>query len=170
MSAARLRDYALSGGHLVWISGANIDPAEYNALHAQLVDLGKQLMQAMPKFVEQRYDFVMRKQCGLVTDWGREIAGEVGNRMLDRGPAIDAAAVYRIIHPCAATLALARIQVKIKLADAQSLQVGDFEKSHCWMPCGGAGFRYGNAIQRLNHAKHAGQCGLLGKILLHFDI
>ncbi len=35
-SAARLRDYALNGGHLVWISGTNVDPAEYNALHAQL--------------------------------------------------------------------------------------------------------------------------------------
>jgi hypothetical protein len=36
VTAARLHDYVVAGGHLVWISGNNVDPTEYNSLQAQL--------------------------------------------------------------------------------------------------------------------------------------
>ncbi len=90
-----------------------------NAGYANLVNPGQHVMQAVAELVEQGDHFVMRKQSRFddAVDYrrGGEITGQVSNRGLYF--AAEAAPGACIVHPCAATLAVAGIQVQIELAD-----------------------------------------------------
>jgi len=98
-----------------------------------LIDLRQHVMQAVAGFMEQRDYFVVRKQGRLAYAIDRcrfgEIADQIGNRCLyavaGQTPGTG------IIHPGAAALAAARVQVEIELThqlavafDAEKLDVG----------------------------------------------
>ena len=73
---------------------------------------------------------------GLLAHGRGEVAVEVGHRRL-HAPA-DAPAVDRVVHPGAAALGLARIQVEVELADALARRVGDLVEAHRRVPDLGA--------------------------------
>ena len=91
------------------------------------VDPGQQLVQAVAELVEDRDDLVVRERRRLAADRRRQVAREVGDRMLHRAPR--AAAVDRVVHPRAALLAFARVEVEVELADERAVAVADRRRS-----------------------------------------
>ena len=81
-----------------------------------------------------------------------------------------AAARDRIIHPCPAALAVARIKIEIELADQAGRALLDIEETHVVMPDRRTAWRDLQAIQRLYQLEQAGQHRILREILFHFLI
>ena len=93
------------------------------------------------------------------------MAGQVGRRGLD--PVAGSAAVARIVHPRAAALAGARIQVEVELADQAAIAFDPVEL-HVRVP---DRRRVGLDLHRkqaLHHAEQAVDHFRLGEVLLHF--
>ena len=86
-----------------------------DAGNAQFLAARQQVVQAVAGFVEQRDHFVVGEGGGLVADRAGEIAVEVGDRLLD---AADGAATGAgLVHPGAAALGFAGVEVEVELAD-----------------------------------------------------
>ena len=130
------------------------------------VDARQQLVQAMAELVEQRDDVVVREQRRLAADRRGEVAREVRDRMLHA--LVDAPAVDRVVHPRAALLAFARIEVEIELADDRARARRGCGRS---APSDATSARVGgldlHAVDRLDHAEQPGEHALLGEVLLH---
>ena len=114
----------------------------------------QQLVQAVAEFVEDRDHLVVRERRRLAVDRRGQVAGEVGDRMLDvraRAPAVD-----RVVHPRAALLAFARVQVEIELADQRAVAIDDVEEAHA-SDATSAALRLADrdAVDRLDHAEEA---------------
>ena len=91
-----------------------------DACHTQIIDLRQHVVQAMAEFMEQCDDVVVGKQCWppfaiCPADTASEIAGEVGHWCL-YGSCLTAPC-DGVVHPGAATLGVARVQVEVELAD-----------------------------------------------------
>ena len=99
-----------------------------DARDARDLDPGQQLVQPVAELVEDRDHLVVRERRGLAVDRRRQVAGEVGDRMLD--VRAGAAAVDRVVHPRAALLVLARVHVEVELPEQRAVAVGDVEKAH----------------------------------------
>ena len=127
---------------------------------------GEELVQPVAELVEDRDHFVVRERRGLAADRRRQIARQVRDRMLHRGART--AAVDRVVHPRAALLALARVEVEVELADELAVAVVDVEEAHGGMPCCRARFLDPHAVDRLHQAEEAGQHLVFGKVLPHF--
>src|SRR5579864_6082192 len=135
-----------------------LDCVAFDALqsgYARDVDAGEQLMQAVPEFVEKRRHFTMREIRGPAVDGPGEIAGEPGDGVLQ--PILHAPPIDCIVHPGAALLALARIQIEVELADERTLRIADLEEAHARMPGRCAGRAYGDAVDRLDDSEQAGE-------------
>src|SRR5471032_3020170 len=141
-----------------------------NAGHADLVDLRQHVVQAVAEFVEQRDDFIVREQRRLdhAVDRGRfgEIAGQKGHRRLQRARGFDAPAA-RVVHPRAAALAGARVQVEVELADQLAVAF-DAEEAHVLVPGRRRVRRDGHREQALHQAEQAVDDFVFGEVLLHF--
>src|SRR5664279_1985028 len=96
----------------------------------------QQMMQTVSGFVEKRDYVVVREGCRFVTDRAREIAVEVSDRFLNTTRR--AFAGNRLIHPGAAALGFARIEVEIKLANQLAMFFSvlrfDTEEANILMP------------------------------------
>ena len=97
----------------------------------------EQLVQPVAELVEERRDFGVRERRRPAGDGRGEVAGEVGDRVLDARAG--AAAVDGVVHPRAALLARARVVVEVELADQGARRVGDLEEAHV----AGARLRHG---------------------------
>ena len=78
------------------------------------------------------------------------------------------ATVDRVVHPRAALLAFARMQVEVELADQRAVAVADVEEAHVRMPGHRRRLADGDAEDRLDQLEQAGEHALLGEVLLHF--
>ncbi|KAG0946966.1 hypothetical protein G6F31_014260 [Rhizopus arrhizus] len=137
-----------------------------DAGHAQFTDAGQQLVQSVAHLMEQRGHFVVAEGGRLAVGTTAEVAYQIDQRRLHA--AIGAlAAVAAIIHPRTATLALARIQVQVELADQRALRIDQAEEAHILMPHRRAVFLHAQAIQLLDHREQAAQYLRFGEVLLH---
>jgi hypothetical protein len=84
------------------------------------------------ELVEDRDHFLVRERRRLAAHRRGQVAGEIGDRMLH--VAVHAAAVDRVVHPRAALLVLARVEVEVELADERAAAVVDGEEAHVGMP------------------------------------
>ena len=129
-----------------------------NARHAGDVDFGQQLVQPVAELVEQRHHLVVGERRGLargaLADRRREIAREIGDRMLHAGT--DAAAVDGVVHPRAALLARPRIEVEIELADERAAARRVMSKKRT-VGCqvGALASRIVDAVERFGDAEEA---------------
>jgi len=73
------------------------------------------MVQTMAKFMEQRDNFVVRKQGRLVRQRLAEITGQVGDRLLQAAVRF-AHFINAIVHPRTTALMLARVEVQIETA------------------------------------------------------
>src|SRR5678816_3487637 len=78
------------------------------------------------------------------------------------------AAVDRIVHPRAALLAFARVEVEVELADERLMRIEDLEEAHARMPRRRLTCPDLHAIDRLDDAEEPGQYAVLREILFHF--
>ena len=120
----------------------------------------------MAKLMEQGDDFVVRKQGRFITDRGREVTGQVGDRQLNAVGGF--AARNAFVHPGAATFAMARVQVDIEIGNWLALLVADLVKAGIFMPQRGISFAYLYAKNGFHHFKQASQHFVFGKVLFHF--
>ena len=109
-----------------------------DAGHAKFFDACQQVVQAVAGFVEEGGDIIVREGGRLAANWGREVAVEVGDGLLD---AFHAAGEYPasgdgIVHPGAAAFGIAGIEVEVELADQLTGWRFDAEKAHIVMPGG----------------------------------
>ncbi len=138
------------------------------ARHPELVHAREQLVQAVAELVEERDHLVVREERRPPPDGGGEVAGEEGHRRLHaRG---EAPAVARIVHPGAAALGLARIQVEVELAHQAPRRVLDREELHVRVPGLGRRRLHAHAVERLDHAEEAAEHGVLREIALHLVV
>ena len=146
-----------------------LDGVPFHALDAGnpgRFDLREQLMQSVAELVEDRDDLVVREGGGLGRRRRRQVAGQVGHRVLDREAGT--AAVDRVVHPGAALLALACVQVEVELADQRALNIGDVEETHGRMPYRRVAFGDPDTVDRLDDVKQPREHLVFGKILPHF--
>src|ERR1700736_6896148 len=78
-----------------------------------------------------------------------------------------AAAIDRVVHPCAAALGRPGIEVQIELAHHRAFAIENVEKPHARMPDRRARRAYRDAEDRFDHAKHAGEHAVLRKVGLY---
>ncbi|SUD58028.1 Uncharacterised protein [Ectopseudomonas oleovorans] len=82
-----------------------------------MLDAGQQVMQAMAEFVEQGGDLIVGQQRRLAADWRGEVAHQVGHRG-DQQLALGVAAlVARAVHPGAAALVGAGVEIEEEAPD-----------------------------------------------------
>lgn len=89
-------------------------------------------MQAVAHFMEQRGDFAMPERGRHIATATAEVAHQIHQRRLHAVGGV--AAVAAIVHPRAATLAFARVQVQIELADQLALRIFQAIEAHIRMP------------------------------------
>ena len=94
-----------------------------DAADAGFVDLGQQMMQAVPEFVEQRGDLVVRQQRRLAGQRRGEVADQIGHRQLQSRSGDAATAAF--VHPGAAAFGLSRVRVKVEQTEA--IAIGGLE-------------------------------------------
>ena len=119
-----------------------------DAAHAQFVHACEQVVQAVPHFVEQRDDFVVRQARFFTGHGWREIAHQIGRRRLHLACLVarqEKAAAAVIVHPCAAAFAFARIQIHIHRADGFAVFF-QLEIAHVFMPHGHFFLRKAHAV------------------------
>ena len=130
-----VRNYVPLPAEILHELAGKLDRVPFDALDARDagdLDAGQQLMQAVAELVEERDDFVVRERRRPAFDRRRQIAGEERDRMLEMRA--DATAVDRVVHPGAALLAGARVDVEIELSDQRAGGIGDVEEAHVGMP------------------------------------
>ena len=137
-----------------------------NARHARNVDLRQQMMEPVSEFVEERDDFAVRERRRLTTSRGRQIARHVRDRMLNRG--VEPPTVDRVIHPRAALLAGARVQIEIELADQSAIAAAHIEEAHAPVPNRRIRFLNRDTVNRFDHPKQSRQHLVFGEILPDF--
>ena len=135
---------------------------------AQVLDTCQKMMQAVTELVEQGDDFVMGKQRRLAWQRRSVVAVEIGHRRLD-AVALPAPC-DGVVHPGAAALAGAGIEVEVELADLLAAMVGNLEEFHVLMPHWRLGRADMQAIDGFHHLEHAGQHVGLGEILLYLMV
>ena len=96
------------------------------------IDFGQQMMQAVAEFVEQRGHVVVRQQRRLLRRRRREVAGQIGDRQMRRRAVAKARAAH--VHPGAAALAGARIQIDIGAGDDLAVGIEHVVEAHVRMP------------------------------------
>ncbi len=146
-----------------------LDGVPFHALDARnpgRLDPREQQVQAMPEFVEDRGHFLVGERRGLAVHGSREVARQVGDRMLDL--CTRAAAIDGFIHPRATLLALARVEVEVELADECAAASTISKKRTVGCQIGALAFADPHAINRLGDAEQARQHLILRKILAHF--
>ena len=94
--------------------GVPFDAAD--ARHIEFLDLGQEVVQAVPEFVKQGGNVVVRQQRGLVTDGVGEVADQVRHRRLQLAAVGAQPACAHVIHPGATAFASACCRVQIELA------------------------------------------------------
>ncbi len=137
-----------------------------DAGNAQLTHAGQQLMQAMAHFMEQRGDFVVPERRRLAVAALAEVAHQIDQRRLRAAGAV--ATVAAVIHPGAAALSFAGIQVEIELADQAARRIHQTVETHVRMPDRRAVRLHAQAVQRVDQVKQAGQHLRLGEVRFHF--
>ena len=105
----------------------------------------------------------------LAADRTREVAVEVGDRRLQAGGAVleYPPAGQRFVHPGAAALGLARVEVEVELANEGAVRGRDAEEAHVLVPHRCVVRFDAHAVERLDGAEQAGEDLGLGEILLH---
>ncbi len=86
----------------------------------------------MPEFVEQRHHVVVRQQAGPVAGGRHEVAHQESDRQ-DRLLA-EARPAHALVHPRAAALLLARVDVRVEMADRLARGVLDTEEADVRVP------------------------------------
>ena len=104
-----------------------VDAADRRQIH-----LGKHVMQAMAEFVEQGQYVVVRQQRRRLGGGRREIAGQEGDRQFQRRTVAETRAAD--VHPGAAALAGARIEIDIAARDDATVAIAHVEIAHVRMP------------------------------------
>src|SRR5207237_3270455 len=94
-----------------------------------------------------------------------KVAGEVSDRRLQF--AVLAPPCDRVVHPGAAALRIARIEVHVELPDERSRAVANLVEAHVLVPRRRLRRTDGDAVKRLGDAKESLYHHLLGEILLH---
>ena len=135
--------------------------------HAGDVDARQQLMQAVAELVEQRRHFAVREQRLAGRRRGPEkLHVRYATGCCSRSCAC--AAIDRVVHPRAALLAFARVEVEVELADERLMRVEDLEEAHARMPGRRLTGPDLHAVDRFDDAEQPGQYAVLREILLHF--
>ena len=136
-----------------------------DARHAEVFHFSQQMMQAVAELVEQRLHFIVREQRRFITHRGRKVAIQIGDRRLDlvaQAPPRD-----HVVHPGTAALAVARVKIKVELADQIVIRIADVEEAHGLMPHRRVGHLDAQAVQRFHQLEQTSQHGIFGEILLH---
>src|SRR5262245_47940514 len=118
---------------------------QFNSIPLYIVDAGCQavvhggehVVQAMAKFVEERFDLVKTHQCRFAVDRRRLVADEIGHWETHcvPGGSKNAAAPDTLIHPRpAALLGRSAVRVKIKGHNGTLLVIVDAEEAHIFVP------------------------------------
>jgi hypothetical protein len=102
-----------------------------DAGHRQFVDLGEQVVQAVAALVEQGDHVVVGEGGRFAPTGAGKVAVEVGHRRLHA--VAEAAAGDGVVHPGAAALGVAGVQVEVELAD-QLARALDAEEAHVRVP------------------------------------
>ena len=140
--------------------------------HIALVDLRQKVVQAMTEFMEQGGHIIVRQQCGFAIHTTGKVAHQMGHRRLQLvGVRAQPAGAY-IIHPGAASFAISRGRVQVKLAHQFRCSIGfdafDAVKTHRLMPHRGMVFPDGHFKEGFNDPEQARQYGGQRKILFDF--
>ena len=132
-----------------------------DAGHAEVVDARQQVVQAVAELMEQRETSSCVKSAGLPPTGAREVAGQVRDR--DLQPSRLRRGVIGVVHPRAAALAFARVQVEVELRrPARRPCSRTLEEAHVRMPQRRLGRRrIVHAVERLGDAEQARQHGVL---------
>lgn len=126
-----------------------------DAGHARGIDAGQHVVQAVAEFVEQSDHFIMGKQRRLAANRTVKVAGQVGHRFLQRTVQL-AHLADAVVHPRAASLVLARIEIEIEAAAQFAFFVIQLEEAHFRMPDVNIGALFGaDAVNAFNHFEQA---------------
>ena len=121
----------------------------------------------MAELVEQRDDFVVGEQRRLAARrGGGEVAGQVGDRVLHA--AAPCAGGRGVVHPRAAALAGARVEIEVELADQRAARVDDVEEAHVRVPRRRLRFGGSSRSKSVSTTRNRPSSTLvLGEVLLH---
>ncbi len=109
------------------------------------LDVAKQAMEEVAKFVEDRFDFVMGEQGGFTIDGRRHVAGDETEVGLAWSGGGGRGARFELIHPSTAALGFARMPIGVKGAEVlaaalvKELVEGDFRVPCFGVFAGGSG-------------------------------
>ncbi len=104
-----------------------------DAGHAGHVDPGQHVVNAMAELVEQGDHLVVGEQGRLAIHRAVEVAGQVGHRLLQR-PVLTVATAEADIHPGAALLVLAGIEIEVEAATQLVIGVEDVVEAYVRVP------------------------------------
>ncbi len=133
---------------------------------AGFIDARQQVVQSVSGFVEQRRDIVVREGGRFAADRAGEIAVEVGNRRAQAGRCAPPGDGF--VHPGAAALGFARIEVEVELADQRTVRCFDAEKAHVIVPDGRPVGLDADAKETGDDAEQAVEHFVFGEVLAHF--
>ena len=133
------------------------------------VDGGHHVLQAVSKFVEQRFDFAESHQRRRVAGRRCTVANQMSDRhaMLVRGHT----AADTVGHPSATAFVFwARVGIQVKRGDVLASFVRDFEKAYVFVPNRGfaIGSRHSDTKNSVAQIKHAVQHSLQRKVRTQF--
>ena len=127
-----------------------------------MIHAGEHVVQAVAELVKQGLDLVMGEQHWLAVHRGREIAGHVGDR--DLGAFAGDHARLAGVHPGAAALVGACIQVEIELAAHRAVGIADLVELDVGVPdIHAVHLVEAHSVEPADHFKHAGDHPVLGE-------